>query len=216
MTNFKSIRQLLSKSFTLTLIILSIYGCGSTKTTVNIDELVKVSQPRVFTNTFKNGLYKTTMDIHDHELSGLMFFNKTDKSMRVVMLSEVGLKYFDIEYINDEQDPFVIHQLSELLNNEKFTYSIKNFLSLIMINPNKPADIYKVEENPGFLLREENIEGKKSSYYYNSNSGSISKINQSGSKKTEIILTEYDYLSPGEINYKQGKISYLLSKIEKD
>ena len=195
--------------------ILFIGGCSTKREIVNTDEQVKISQPRVFGNTFKNGLYKTDMQIHEHELSGLMFFNKKDKSMRVVMLSEVGFKYLDVEYIIGEKDPFTVHQVTDFLNYDKFIGSIQNFLSLVMIDVDEQHQTFKADD-PGFLMREVVNDGNKTLYHYNSNSGAIGEIDQAGSKKVTIILDDYDYLSPGSIVYHQGKIHYSLKKVEKE
>lgn len=202
------------------LILLSAYlltnGCALEREIVNTDELVKISQPKVFGRTFKNGLYKTDMQLYDHELSGLMFFNKKENSMRVVMLSEVGLKYFDVEFILGEQNPFLVHQLTDFLNHDKVINSIENFLSLLMIDINDQHQTYKSENQTGFLLREIKNERGKKIYHYNSNSGSIDGITRSGKNKSTTTLTAYDYLSPGKIVYKQGKIHFTLNKVKKD
>lgn len=217
MTNFKLHKSKFFNYFTISLlIIVFLFGsCDAKREIVNTDELVKISQPRVFGNTFKNGLYKTDMQIHEHELTGLMFFNKKDKSMRVVMLSEVGFKYFDIEYILGEPDPFTIHQVTDFLNHDKFIGSIQNFLSLVMINVDEQHQTYK-DNQAGFLLREVEKENNKTLYHYNSNSGAIDEITQNGSKKVTLILSDYDYLSPGSILYHQRKIHYSLKKVEKE
>lgn len=214
MTNFKLHSKKLFRFCLVTLLmpILITSSCTSKREIVNTDELVKISQPRVFGNTFKNGLYKTDMQIHEHELSGLMFFNKKEKSMRVVMLSEVGFKYFDVEYILHDQNQFTVHQVTDFLNHDKFIESIKNFLILVIIDVDEQYKTYKADRQ-GFLLREIENEGSKVLYNYNSNSGAIDEIS---SKKATIKLADYDYLSPGSIDYHQGKIHYLLLKVEKE
>lgn len=203
------------KSIYLIILLISVtisIGCNPKKEIVDTSGMVKISQPRVFANTFKNGLYKTDLQIHDHELSGLMFFNKKDKSMRVVMLSEVGFKYFDIEYVLGNQNPFTFHQVTDLLNHDKFIGSIQNFLSMIMINVDEQHQTYKGDQ-PGFLIRKESKDAIKTDYIYNSNSGAISNIKQ---KKITIELTDYDYLAPGNIIFLQGKIQYILNKVKKE
>lgn len=199
-------------SISLLTIAFLFVGCTTKRELVNTDELVKISQPRVFANTFKNGLYKANLQIHEHELSGLMFFNKKEKSMRVVMLSEVGFKYFDIEYVLGNQNPFTVHQVTDLLNHDKFIGSIQNFLSMIMINVDEQHQTYKGDQ-PGFLIRKESKDAIKTDYIYNSNSGAISNIKQ---KKITIELTDYDYLAPGNIIFLQGKIQYILNKVKKE
>jgi len=200
----------------LLLAILVFAGCTAQREIVNTDELIKISQPRVFANTFKNGLYKTNIQIHNRDLSGLMFFNKKDSSLRVVMLSEVGLKYFDIEHIIGKENPFVLHQVIDFLNHDKVINSLKNFLDILVIDNDQSYETYKIQNRAGYLEREIKNSGTDKNYIYNSNSGAIEQINQKGKINSTTSLKAYDYLAPGEINYMQGKINFSLVKVEKE
>ena len=200
-------------------------GCTSKKTMVVSNHssgetggTVKISQPRVFSPTYKNGLYKADMRIHGRDLSGLVFFSKKDSAMRMVMLSEVGLKYFDVEYSPDGQSPFVVYQIIDFLDHEKFTASLHNFLNLVMLDAYEAKQDYTFECQPQNMVRVIKKDGNNHRYYYNSNSGAVNEIIQSGflKKKTTVELTGYDYLSPGNIIYSQGKTQYSLTKVEKE
>jgi hypothetical protein len=192
-------------------------ACAPKKAIIDNNSGVKVSQPRVFSNTLKNVLYKADLNVYGRDLSGLLFFKQTDTSMRVVLLSEVGLKYFDIEYKKNEQGRIVVHDLIDFLDHKQFTDLFSNFLSLIMIDANGAKEDYRYEIKPGELGRVIDKDGKNNRYTYNSNSGAVSKIVQSGflTKNTSIELSDYNYLSPGKILFLSGKVTFDLNKVER-
>jgi len=190
-------------------------ACAPKKAVADKDGNVKVSQPRVFTKTLKNVLYKADLQIGKRELSGLMFFRQTDSSMRVVMLSEVGLKYFDIEYWKNDGH-IVVHDLTDLLDYKQFKEPFFNFLSLVMMDAHGAKEDYKIETKPGELKRVIEKGGHDNHYTYNSNSGAVSSIMQSGfmTKNTTIEMNDYDHLSPGKILFLAGNVQFDLTKIE--
>lgn len=200
----------------LSLSILIVTGCAPKKAMADKNISDKISQPRVFTKTLKNVLYKADLQIGKRELSGLMFFKQTDSSLRVVMLSEVGLKYFDIEYRKNDGH-ILVHDLTDLLNYKQFKETFFNFLSLIMLDANGSKEDYRIESKPGELIRVIDKGGKDNHYTYNSNSGAISRIVQSGFlvKNTTIEMSDYDYLSPGNILFLAGNVQFHLTKIER-
>lgn len=192
-------------------------GCAPKKAMSSQDAVVKVSQPRVFTKTMKNVLYKADMQVYDRDLSGLLFFKQTDTSMRVVMLSEVGLKYFDIEYKTNENGKIIVHDLIDFLDHKKFTDAFFNFLSLVMLDTNGAKEYYRYKKQPGELVRVIDKGGHDNHYTYNSNSGAVSRIMQSGflTKNTTIEMTDYNYLSPGQILFLSGKVKFSLTRVER-
>jgi hypothetical protein len=200
--------------FVLSMLIAS--GCAPKKAIADKQDNVKVSQPRVFTKTLKNVLYKADLKIGDRELSGLMFFNQTDSTMRVVMLSEVGLKYFDIEYRKNDGH-IDVHDLSELLDYKKFKEAFFNFLTLVMMDAHGAKEDYKIETQPGELKRVIDKGGHDNHYTYNSNSGAVNRIVQSGflTKNTTIEMSDYDHLSPGKILFLAGNVQFDLAKVDR-
>jgi len=192
-------------------------ACASKKAMVDNNSGVKISQPKIFSNMLKNVLYKADLNVYGRDLSGLMFFKQTDTSTRVVLLSEVGLKYFDIEYKKNEQGWIVVHDLIDFLDHKQFTAAFSNFISLIMIDTNGAKKDYLYGSNPGELVRVIDKDGKNNHYTYNSNSGAVSTIVQSGflKKNTCIELSDYNYLSPGKILFLSGNVTIDLNKVER-
>lgn len=53
-------------------------------------------------NHFEKALFKGSLDISKHHLTGLLFFKQTsDTSFRIIFTNEMGMKYFDFEFVRD-------------------------------------------------------------------------------------------------------------------
>jgi hypothetical protein len=56
-----------------------------------------------FSSSFEKGLYKATLDISKHHLSGFIFLKRTsDTSYRIIFSNQVGMKFFDLEVTEKE------------------------------------------------------------------------------------------------------------------
>lgn len=70
----------------------------------------------VFNDDFEKALYQTTINIYKHNLTGMTLIKKTDDSYRVVSMSEMGVKYFDIEVRLDAQNQPIVHYIMEMMD----------------------------------------------------------------------------------------------------
>ncbi len=60
-----------------------------------------------FIISIDKGLYKTTLDISKHHLSGFIFLKRTsDSSYRIIFSNQLGIKFFDFEFSGKE---FIVH-----------------------------------------------------------------------------------------------------------
>jgi hypothetical protein len=79
----------------------------------------------VFGNDFQKGLYRTTLDISRHHLTGFIFIKKTsDSTYRILFSNDFGMQIFDFEFLENK---FIVHycfpsldkkSLLELLDND--------------------------------------------------------------------------------------------------
>src|SRR6478672_62505 len=69
--------------------------------------------------SFHTVLYKTSVDVTSHHLSGLLLMKNTGDTTRIVFTSEMGLTYFDFSYIG---------------NNFKVNYCIRKLNRKIVTN----------------------------------------------------------------------------------
>lgn len=179
---------------------------------------IKLSQARVFSNSFVRGVYKTEMNIHNNELTGLVLIKKTNETYRFVFLSEIGIKYFDVEVGGTEQNDFIIHYMLEMLNRKQITTFIESTFRMLSMS------FGEIKNEHSFLCEGSNNQEKiiktqtngKFSFDYHPNFGQVFTMIHYGflKKKLSIELSDYDYLAPSSILASQKKIRLILKQIE--
>jgi len=62
---------------------------------------------QVFGKDFQKALYRTTIDISKHHLTGFIFIKKTsDTSYRILFSNDFGMQIFDFEFLENK---FIVH-----------------------------------------------------------------------------------------------------------
>ena len=89
----------------------------------------------VFGENFTKALYSTEINIYKHNLSGLTLIKKTADSYRVVALSEIGIKYFDLEFPLYNDLPITKHYVMEMLDKKLLVNMIISDFRLIFNYP---------------------------------------------------------------------------------
>jgi len=82
---------------------------------------IDVYVPAVFDSTFNKTTYLTRLKVLNHELSGITIIKKVKKTntFHLVFMSQIGLKYFDLELrMGKPSDWFKINYIMESLNKE--------------------------------------------------------------------------------------------------
>jgi hypothetical protein len=177
----------------------------------------KESRPWVFQYNFHQALYKTDMSLFGRDLSGLLFIKKTNSSYHMVLLSELGLKYLDIELFTDNKDISVYYCI-DLLSHKKVINSFeKLFQMLFVIFPEIKTDNTFQSGDAGDMIRVIKTSEGKFSYHYFLQSGQVYEILEHKflRKNTSIALPEYGVNSPAEMNFTDGKIKMKFQKVEK-
>ncbi len=119
----------------------------------DIPELIKpiISQP------YGTIFYKASFYVRNINLTGIFIFKDVDTSQRIVFISEVGLKYFDLEYSNDT---WTVVDCKKFLENEWLIGQVENSLKLIIdeVLVAKRAKLYKKKESneKGLLFKRKN------------------------------------------------------------
>lgn len=107
-------------------------------------------------------VYKTTIDVLKNHFSGLMVMKAMDSSThRVVMITEVGLKIFDLEFSRGK-DPEV-HYIMEPLNRKILIKTLKNDIGLLIADYPFPPQLL-VDKHSGDLVYRYKYNGKKNDY----------------------------------------------------
>lgn len=180
---------------------------------------IKLSQPRVFSNSFEKGLFKAEININDNELSGLILIKRTGETFRVVFISEIGIKYFDIEVGNNEPDGFIVHSMLEMLDRKPLTDFIENTFRMLSMSWGVYDEKYTFQrEGSGNMVKV--IKSKDYGKFrldYHPNFGHVNLMWHYGflKKKLTIELSDYDYLAPSLIVATQKKMEFRMLRIEK-
>jgi len=178
----------------------------------------KVSKPWIFNYNFKEALYKTSFTIKKQEITGLLFIKKQDSSYRMVMLSELGLKYFDLEFFPANSTENKVHYVVEFLNKPKIVQAIQSSLSLLILNyPDEALEQSCKDENSGMTIVSLDSQHKKYLYFYYLHSGKVEQITNNGNFNEKVIAAfeGYGLDSPQKIMLNISKTHWYLQKVEK-
>ena len=199
-------------------LLLGIYMFAMVFSAAAQPEGIKLSQPWVFSNSFQKGLYKANMVIYDKELSGLLFVKRTGEGFRFVFLSEIGLKYFDIEVVKGVQDEYIVHYMISMLNRKPLLLFFETTFRMLTLSWGEYEEKYSfVCEGSGNMVRViKSKEHGKFRFDYHPNFGQVSLLWHYGflKKKLTIEPSDYDYKSPSVIVAGQKKIQLRLKQIE--
>ena len=127
------------------LFIISSCSIAGYKPVANSEEY-QINKLYIFDNDFKKALYKTNINIYGNNLTGLTLMKKTDSAMRVVSMSELGIKYFDFEFPDDTQKEFKVHYVMEPLNKEFVINKISKEFTFMFFLPDNFM-VQSVKEN---------------------------------------------------------------------
>lgn len=178
----------------------------------------KVSKPWIFNYNFKEALYKTTFTIKKQEITGLLFIKKQESSYRMIMLSELGMKYFDLEFFQANSPENQVHYVVAFLNKPKIVKAIQSSLSLLILNyPDEALEQSQKDEDSGMTIVSLDSQNKKYLYFYYLHSGKIEQITKNGNLNEKVLASfnEYDLQAPQKIMMNISKTRWDLQKVEK-
>jgi|GEM_PF-727353 hypothetical protein len=114
-------------------------------------------------------LFNTKIDLMKKHFSGLMVVQPDSGSAyRVVFLTEVGLKIFDLEFLPDRQ--VKVHYVLEAINRKTLIHTLSGDISLVLMNGLSltEPEILGHKDGRDVIFRYRN--GKERNYYYVSES----------------------------------------------
>lgn len=198
--------------FLVLMIILS--GCRTAEK-LPADSQIKMSQPWVFSRDFQKAVYKTDMLVYGNELTGLTMIKRTSLSYRVVCMSEVGLKYFDIEFPK-YADSIIVHHIINLLDHKPVIEMLENnYRLLFMIFPEKTTEKFFNDSRTKGMIKEYRYKGQKSRYTYDANFGMVKTIfDKKRGRNLSVNIKITDHLAPQTININQTNFNLRLERLE--
>ena len=193
---------------------LFLYSCSNSGyRTISNDSKLEIHDPYIFERGFVKALYKTNISIYNNKLTGLTLIKKTNYSYRVVSMSELGLKYFDIEFPIDMKKEPMVHYIMEPLNKKLLVNMFIKDFSLVFYPPNMNQDNFKIANHENYTLIKQ---GKL--VYYVLSSGQVIDIKKSkwlGLDKSMISICGFTDNQTDSLVVDHGKIRYEFTEIVK-
>jgi hypothetical protein len=203
-------------SLLLVIVLITVFTIDGCKTATKVSDTsqIKLGKLKIFSTDFQKGLYKTNMTVFGNELSGLTLIKKTGNNYRVVFMSELGLKYFDMEFFK-ENDSVKVHQITSFMNKgpvEKMM--INNYRLIFMTLAQNAKSKNYLDKTTNTMIKEFRYKKQRIFYYYDKNFGQVSKINNTfGRNNLMVHLSNFDHLAPHNINFNRPNLSMRLEMI---
>ncbi len=167
----------------------------------------------IFDTYFEKALYKTNINIYGTNLTGLTLIKRTDSAMHVVSMSELGIKYFDIEFPDKDQQESKVHYIMELLDKKIIVDKITKEFGLMFFLPQISKSGVKVRA----INKSEMLIKSKNLVYFFDQSGAITEICKQRwplSLKPIISLSDNNLSFPKSINIDYENIAFELELVD--
>jgi len=172
----------------------------------------------VFEPDFDKSLYTAEITYGKNTFTSLAVIKQIPEynSFRLAFLSEVGMRLFEMEFLNDGN--VRVHYMSDFLNKKSIVKKLSSDFNLLFVGntTNGINRVYSMVEDTGNYLLRVKEDGLKD-FYYSSTPGGPVKIRDGGCAfgKTTVLLNQYENGGPGEIlfNHKMLKLKISLKQI---
>ena len=165
-------------------------------------------------------LFHTRIDIMKNHLSGLMVIKPmTGETYRVVFITEVGLKIFDMEFFADK--PAKVHYIMEAMDRNVIVNTLTNDIGLILmtrISSQKPS-VFRDKSTRKIAFRYRD-KGRKYYYHVSGEDGRFYKVVQKAGMARKVYADLYGNEVSGidsiKISHFAVKLSINLYRIIED
>jgi hypothetical protein len=171
--------------------------------------------PGIFNNDYKKSLYKANLKIMGRGLSGILLIKRINTSeFRIVFMSEIGLKYFDlgINFDGVEPLPKTYYIMSVLDRGDIVDILIKDFTLLLSdFNSNRTPALYRSGVSGGIAV--EYQDGQAYFCFRKSGSDKIEAVKWKSKTAghSGINLNKYSKGIPSAIEIKNARYSLWLT-----
>jgi hypothetical protein len=154
----------------------------------------------IFDSAFGKALYKGSLDISKHHLSGLFYMKRiSENAVRILFSNELGINFFDLELKGDE---LIVHSCFPSLNRLSLLKLLENDFRLLLVPDTSVTRMKRGRSKDPELL----IFGVRSArgsfhYTYDKDSGKIRRIQTSRSVigRTDLRVYGDEGLQPKKI-----------------
>ena len=145
-----------------------------------------------FQPDFTSALYTTHVNVVGNHLSGLVLFKTMpDSSKRVVFSSEMGLTFFDFEFMKD--GGFKVHYIIKKMDKKAVIRTLRSDFELVLMNRLQYQDV-NVKRSGDELYH--TFPQKKGSNYYitDLNCSGLKRIEKSSRRKPLVTVLMQNYI----------------------
>jgi len=155
----------------------------------------------IFDSSFEKALYKGSLDISKHHLSGLFYLKRVSlNSIRILFSNELGMNFFDLELKGDE---FIVHSCFPSLERASLLKLLEKDFRLLLI-PDTTVTRMKRERSKDPELLIFGVKSARGSFHYtyDKDSGKIRRIQTSRSimGRTDLRVYGDERLQPTKIH----------------
>lgn len=166
---------------------------------------------------FEKALFKGSLDIREHHLTGLLFIKKTsDSSFRIIFNNEIGMKYFDLELFRED---YKVHYCFPSLSRKSLLKILETDFRILLtgnlldvkknslMESTTDTSVYKIISTSGkYLVTFDNLTSRIME---------ISSVHKM-MRKTRVRFTLSDGIIPKKINIQNPmiKLSFKLTRLD--
>ena len=186
--------------------MLTISSCSikSYKTIATTDD-ISINTINIFSDDFVKALYRTEINIYSKNLTGITIIKKTDGAMRIVSMSELGIKYFDFGFPDNKEEP-IVHYIMEPLDKKALINLFKRDFSFLFYLPkiSNSEVMISIDDKSNMLFKHNKL------LYFADKVGDVTDIEKQRvfhKSKQIISISGYHQSYPDTININHGNIS---------
>ena len=155
----------------------------------------------IFDSTFEKALYKGSLDISKHHLSGLFYLKRVSlNSIRILFSNELGMNFFDFELKGDE---FIVHSCFPSLERASLLKLLEKDFRILLIPDTTVTRMKRGRSrDPELIIFSVKSARGSFHYTYNRDSGKIRRIQTSRSimGRTDLRVYGDERLQPTKIH----------------
>ena len=203
----------LTRFLLLSSFIFILSGCSSTYKDLQATK-GDITTIRKFKPNFKVALYKTQVFVTSHYLSGLLLVKTMpDSSIRMVFSNEMGLKFFDFEFLPDGS--FKVFSIIKQMDKKPVITTLRKDFDLVLMRQLVPGSVLKDGHNIYYKFPQT----KGFNYYITNLAGdTLLRMERASKRKpvVEAIMRDYHNGMPDTIGieHKNFKFTISLKRIE--
>ncbi|WP_126246936.1 hypothetical protein [Chitinophaga rhizosphaerae] len=198
-------------------LLLGLASCGSAykglqRTDADAASCLEKFRPKIDSPA----LYSTQVDILQHHLSGLLYFRPMDNgSMRVLFMSEMGMKFFDFEFTKDGS--FIKHYLLPKMDKKAVVKTLRKDFDMVLMR----RDPSTAQTFTGNGLRYTAFDLPKGKIYYITDTACSELVRvENGSRRKPVVdvwLKQYRNGVPDSIDIRHHTVKFNISlqRVEK-